>query len=146
MGALSLSRTLAKSDRPSCPLWIKARHSTMSASCLLHPDKRTLIIGFCTSALGHKRAKSNGREFHNSPISGLQSRTVTVFVRRSIASRELKVAFRLVGWRVANRRRLCRPVKFRRVTDCMPLVARRSRAALRIRAAGPGFSTSRRCG
>jgi len=21
-------------------------------SCLLHPDKRTLIIGFCTSALG----------------------------------------------------------------------------------------------
>jgi hypothetical protein len=72
--------------------------------------------------------------------------TVTVFVRRSIASRELKGAFRLVSWRVANRRRLCRPVKFRRVTDCMPLVARRSRAALRIKAAGPGFSTSRRCG
>ena len=29
--------------------------ATMSASCLLHPDKRTLIIGFCTSALGHVR-------------------------------------------------------------------------------------------
>jgi hypothetical protein len=34
------------------------RHSTMSASCLLHPDKRTLIIGFCTSALGQKACSS----------------------------------------------------------------------------------------
>jgi hypothetical protein len=34
--------------------WVKGRHSTMSASCLLHPDKRTLIIGFCTFALGQE--------------------------------------------------------------------------------------------
>jgi hypothetical protein len=37
-----------------CPLGVKARHSPMSASCLLHPNKQTLIIGFCTSALGQK--------------------------------------------------------------------------------------------
>ena len=79
-------------------------------------------------------------------LQALLKSTVTVFVRRGIVSRELKVAFRLVAWRVANRRRLCRPVKLRPVTDFMPLVARRSRAALRISAAGPGFSTSRRCG
>jgi hypothetical protein len=38
--------------------WVKARHSTMSASSLLHPDKRTLIIDFRTSALGQKQTSA----------------------------------------------------------------------------------------
>ena len=31
------------------------RHSAMSVSRLLHPDKRTLISGFCPSAKGQSR-------------------------------------------------------------------------------------------
>ncbi len=40
-----------------CLLWLKARHSTMSASCLLHPDKRALIIGLqvCPGPEGDRR-------------------------------------------------------------------------------------------
>jgi hypothetical protein len=54
----------------------------MSASCLLHPDKRTLIIGFCTFALGQEETLmrcNNDRRKQEDRLAAISPKSDQVF-------------------------------------------------------------------